>query len=227
MRKIGRLSIAATTLALTVTMLPAQGTPASFTWRSAGSVVCVNPGCTQARADFGVTGFGFDQFGLNLGTYAPLTFNPAAPSPTNQNAPTLSTPGFLRGFSISALDGMGVTFAAALNGTNQNGFDLTVTDGGRTLVGTRNNSPLVRSPASILMSFTAPPGGVAMTNFEISGTAYLADNTDFTWFAPNGRNYDVGSFRLATAVIPEPSTYALMATGLAGLTLVSRRRRRA
>ncbi len=72
--------------------------------------------------------------------------------------------------------------------------------------------------------------GTALTGNEFSGVVQFAgtySSLSFTTTAENWHGITVGINGLAppTNVVPEPSTYALMAAGLAGLTMVARRRR--
>lgn len=225
-RRAAAIAISGIAMVVAPTMAEAQtGGRTPFTWQSNASIECVGMMCMQARFRLNLTGFGADLFGTPLNTVG-ATFTPGAASPTNPTGP-ISTPGFIRAWSISPLDGATLQFSSALNGTVQNGYLLSVTDGGRTLNGVRNESPFSASPIEILFTVTAPAGGVANIAFEYSGSAYLANNADYTWTANNGRRYDVGAFAGSTSVVPEPSTYALLATGLAGISLVVRRRRRA
>jgi hypothetical protein len=119
-----------------------------------------------------------------------------------------------------------VLFDPALNGTVQNGFQLNVTDGGRTLLGSRMASPFPPSPITLL---TTMSGNATAATFEFAGSAYLANNADYTWTGSNGRLYDVGAFAgaIQANVIPEPGTWVMMVTGLAGMLVVAGRRRRA
>lgn len=70
--------------------------------------------------------------------------------------------------------------------------------------------------------------GNTLTGREFSGVAKFSgtySQIDFTFDAENWHGITVGVG--STNVVPEPSTYALMAAGLAGLFAVARRRRQA
>ncbi len=221
MSRVAAVALGAAALGSSPAVADAQ-TKLPFTWQSQGSVVCLNVSCTSTEWTLGLTGFGVDVNGTSM-TSLGATYDAAASSPANASGP-ISTPGFIRGFSISSLAGSGVTFDAALDGTMQGGFMLSVTDGGRTLLGSRLTSPFPNSPITLLATLA---GDVSAATFEYAGSAYLANNADYTWTGSNGSLYDVGAFAgaIQANVIPEPSTYLLMATGLAGLVVLGRRRR--
>lgn len=68
-------------------------------------------------------------------------------------------------------------------------------------------------------------GGPAGANYRNTTASFLGNNE----FAPNtysGSYSPMVEFVAASTTVPEPSTYALMAAGLAGLFAVQRRRRR-
>ena len=69
------------------------------------------------------------------------------------------------------------------------------------------------------VSFTTSLSGVTAT--------HTADSVTFTWMEQSlpVNTYLTANFNAGVAPIPEPSTYALMALGLAGIGFVARRRK--
>lgn len=203
-----------------------QGQKVPFTWNSSATVTCQNVSCTSASWTIALTGLGVDLFGTPL-TSVGATFVPGAPSPTATSGP-IQTPGFIRTFSITAAPASGVTFDPTLGGQTMGGYLLSLTDGNRTLLGQRLMTPFPSSPVTLMAGLVGANAGTA--TFDFGGSAFLGNTADYNWTGSNGRVYDVGSFAglvQRTGVVPEPSTYALMVTGLAGVTMLVRRRRRA
>jgi hypothetical protein len=94
------------------------------------------------------------------------------------------------------------------------GFGSTLVDGSTAEVGFLTNQPLITS----FLSFLAPyPGGHYTGFFDV----FTDEDTTLGNFA-GGKKYE---YELRAYVTPEPSTYALLGTGLAVLLAASRRRK--
>ena len=79
-------------------------------------------------------------------------------------------------------------------------------------------------------SFTVSNGGLTLNGNEFSGllqfTGTFTSITVTTQNSENWHGFSVGVDGIANNVVPEPSTYALLSTGLIGIGVLSRRRRR-
>lgn len=87
----------------------------------------------------------------------------------------------------------------------------------------------VFNPAIPCLGAIAANDDFSGTNSQVTVT--LAAGQTYNWVAAAFRNGDGGAFTTTitgpgtASVVPEPSTYALLATGLVGLAAVRRRRR--
>ncbi len=105
-----------------------------------------------------------------------------------------------------------VSFASAVSAF---GFDAYFNGLGPTTLNVYNGVTLIDS-------LTTPGGLDFIGHLGVAGDGPI---TSFTWVTTLGGRLNTGIDNLTTAAIPEPSTYALMALGLAAVAGVSRRRR--
>jgi hypothetical protein len=105
-----------------------------------------------------------------------------------------------------------VTFASAVSAF---GFDAYFNGLGPTTLNVYNGVTLIDS-------LTTPGGFDFIGHLGVAGDGAI---TSFTWVTTLGGRLNTGIDNLTTAAIPEPSTYALMALGLAAVAGMSRRRR--
>lgn len=90
------------------------------------------------------------------------------------------------------------------------------------------NAPVV----VILINFPSATSGTLSNAFDLSNPAFLATllnglNAGQAYVNIHNQTFPGGEIRANLTLVPEPSTYALVAAGLAALGVAARRRRRA
>lgn len=213
-------AIAATVLLAVTPQIGSAQTWASWTSANAGNVFG-----TIGSTSVTYTGF-YDNYdnsgGSGLGYWAPS----GAFSQNGVIAPT--NPGLIRFYSAGRAT---IYFGApvvdpyiAFNSVGQPNYPVTYDFGSSPFSIVSNNN----SVCAYWGCGSYTTAGNTLTGYEFSGVAKFSgtySQIDLSFSAEGWHGITVGAG--STNVVPEPSTYALMAAGLAGLFAVSRRRRQA
>jgi hypothetical protein len=204
-RRIARaVFIAGTAVALG--SLPIAAQTVTFSTAGAFSGACTGTTCAFGGFTLTFTPVGSNSF-LNGSLVDLGSFNTQC---------VTCTPGSLQSFPA------GVTFTLTVNQTSPSA-------GSGTFAGTVSGS-LAFNPSFSSLIWTPAPSSLTLGLAGLTGTyAIILDNTgNFNIAPPTGDanpNETVVKALVTTGTVPEPSTIALMATGMVGLIPVIRRRR--
>lgn len=164
----------------------------------------------QTLTDFGTTNFTIETNYTNVtnsqtATTATITSGEAG----GIFAGTLTTP-----FSLNSTDS--IVLVLSFTGTNRNTpFNLAFYDSGSVLIGEYTGNTSAATSAS-----TPTNLGLTLTTSPFSGAPVSAIQMTL-----NGEGNSINYTLQSVSVVPEPSTYALLAIGAVGLFLSFRRRK--